>query len=474
MIAGTPAPDTADAQTAGGRGRFFADSRALTALAAPIVMTQLAQVALTTTDTVMMGLLGTQALAAGGLAVVLFNQLRTMGVGLIIAVGNQVAAAAARRERDGPDNRPDGADDELADLTRGAFLLATVAGSVGAVLLVAASYALTWLGQDPEVVGAARPLLIALAPGLLPCLWFQVVRQYTMGMRRPKALVWITVASIAVNAAANWVLIHGLGPAPRLGLAGIGVATSAVYLLTFIVLLVLTRRDPVLAGGLSVQGWRARPATVRRLAVLGAPIAGTYGSEAGFFSVVALVMGSFGGAALAAHTAVNQLIYIVFQVTIGLSHAASLTVSREIALGRRDAAKRVARTALALGAAVMAVVAAAYVLVPDLVLRPFFNPAVPADRAGLATAGTLLLVAAVLQFADASQNIGVGLLRGLDDTRSGFTLTLIGYWLVGLPLVWLLAHPLGLHATGVWLGLAAGLTVTAALLLSRFHRILSA
>ena len=73
---------------------------------------------------------------------------------------------------------------------------------------------------------------------------------------------------------------------------------------------------------------------MRRLTGLGIPIAATYGSEAGFFSVVALIMGGFGAAALAAHTVVNQLVYIVFQITVGLSHGASILVSREVALGR--------------------------------------------------------------------------------------------------------------------------------------------
>ncbi len=461
MSTKTPIPGATGPAT--GADGFLADSRALIALAAPIAATQLAQVALTTTDTVMMGLLGTQALAAGGLALVLFNQLRTMGVGLVTAIGNQVAAANARRERD----QHAGEDDELRDIVRAGFLLATAAGVAAAALLIAAGYALSLLGQDATVVAAARPMLLALAPGLLPCLWFQVIRQYTVGMRRPKALVWITVASIVVNAVLNWVLIHGTGPVPRMGLPGVGLATTTVYLLTFAVLFTLTRGDPALAGGLSARAWRARPATVRRLTKLGVPIAATYGSEAGFFSVVALIMGTFGAAALAAHTAINQLVYIVFQVTIGLSHAASITVSRHVALGHREAAKRTARTALSLAAVVMAAVALVYLLIPQLILRPFLDPA---EQPAMAIAGTLLLIAAVLQFADTSQNIGVGLLRGLDDTRSGFTLTLVGYWAAGLPLVWLLAVPLGLHATGVWLGLTAGLTITATLLLTRFHR----
>ncbi|WP_432095113.1 MATE family efflux transporter [Streptomyces sp. bgisy100] len=439
------------------------DSRELAVLAVPLALTQLAQVALTTTDTVMMGLLGVEALAAGGLAVVIFNQLRTMGVGLVTAVGNQVAAASARREAD-----PDASRAEVRELVRAAMALATLAGVAGAVLMVLIGEAVALLGQDPVVIDRMRPVLLALAPGLVPCLWFQAIRQFTVGMRRPQALLRITLGSVAVNAALNWALIHGLWMFPELGLPGIGVATSTVYLLSFTALYASARRDPELAPMLTLRVWTARPATLRRLLGLGTPIAATYGSEAGFFSVVALLVGTFGSAALAAHTAVNQLVYIVFQVSVGLSHAASLGVSRELAQGRTDSARRIARTALICGAGVMAVVAAVYVAVPELVLRPFLD----GGGKALEIATGLLFVAAVMQFADCAQNIGVGLLRGLDDTKSGFRITLVGYWLIGLPAGWLLGTLAGLDTLGTWFGLFTGLTATAVLLLRRFSRAL--
>ncbi|MFG2909141.1 MATE family efflux transporter [Kitasatospora sp. NPDC048286] len=452
------------------------DSRALAALAVPLALTQLAQVALTTTDTVMMGVLGTEALAAGGLALVIFNQLRTMGVGLVTSVGNQVAAAAARAEKaEAPEEATAAGDgDEVRGLVRAAMAVATLAGLAGAVLMVLIGQAATWLGQDADVAHRAQGMLAALAPGLLPCLWFQAIRQFTVGMRRPQALLRITIASVAVNAGLNWVFIHGTWGLPKLGLTGIGVATSSVHLLSFLALYASARRDPQLEPLLSLDFWRADVPTVRRLLGLGTPIAATYGSEAGFFSVTALLAGSFGAAALAAHTAVNQLIYIVFQVAVGLSHAASINVSRELALGEYAAARRIKNTALACGAVVTTVVGIVYLVAPDLVLRPYFDPGSAADQQGLHIATGLLVVVAVLQFFDCAQNIGVGLLRGLDDTGSGFRITLVGYWLVGLPAAWLLAYPLGGETRGLWLGLLIGLATTAVLLLRRYGLALTA
>jgi MATE family multidrug resistance protein len=445
---------------------YVRDSRALAALAVPLALTQLAQVTLTTTDTVMMGNISTEALAGGGLALVIFNQLRTMGVGLLTAVGNQVAAAAARAEV-APTEAADG-HSELRELLRAALALASVAGVVGAILIGLSGEAIGWLGQSKEVVDRARPVLWALAPGLVPCLWFQAIRQFTVGMRRPQALLKITLASVAGNASLNWVLIHGTFGLPRLGLVGIGLATSLVYLLSGAALYLSARRDPELAPLLSLRIWHAHRSTLRRLVRLGLPIAATYGSEAGFFSVIALIVGTFGTAALAAHAAVNQLVYIVFQIAVGLSHAASISVSRTVALGHPQATARLARTALACGAIAMTLLAVVYLLEPHLVLRLFFDPNRSSDDAALSIATNLLMIAAVLQFFDCAQNIGIGLLRGLDDTASGFRITLVGYWLIGLPLAWLMGKATGHDTVGVWIGLLIGLAATATLLLRRY------
>ncbi len=114
---------------------------------------------------------------------------------------------------------------------------------------------------------------------------------------------------------------------------------------------------------------------------------------------------------------------------------------------------------------VMGIVAVVYLAAPGVVLRPFLDPA---DSITLGIATSLLMIAALMQFFDCAQNIGVGLLRGVDDTKSGFRLTVIGYWLIGLPAAFLLGLTAGTGPLGVWLGLMCGLAVTAALLLRRF------
>ncbi|MFI9508793.1 MATE family efflux transporter [Nocardia sp. NPDC052566] len=446
--------------------RYRADGRRLTALATPIALTQLAQIAVSTTNIALMGTLGVRQVAAGGLAIVLFNQIRTMCVGLITGTGNQIASAVSSAGK-----RGDSAGQEVRDIVRSSFVIATLAGLLGGALLIGLGWALRWMGQDAGVLADARPLMVALAPGLLPCLWFQVLRQYTVGMQRPQALLLVTLGSVGLNLVLALAFIHGWAGLPALGLTGIGVATSLVFLITFGVFLAMVRHDVELGATLPLRPWPSNPATLRTELKLGGPIALTYGSEAGMFSVLALVMGSIGPAALAAHNVVYQIIYIVFQVAIGLSHGASILVSHAVARDEFDHARALAWLALRHVAVVAALTGIVYAVAPDWVLRPFLNST---EAETIPIAHTLLLIGIVLQFFDAAQNIGTGLLRGLKATNAGFRLSLIGYWCVGLPTALLLAFPAGLGAAGVWWGLTAGLATTAALMLRRYFALLSA
>src|SRR5690606_14905216 len=239
--------------------------------------------------------------AAGGLALVLFNQIRTMCVGLITGTGNQVAAAVGAAGKRGVSARAD-----VRDIVRASFLIATAAGLLGGLLLVGLGWSLRWLGQDAGVLEAARPMMIALAPGLLPCLWFQVLRQYTVGMQRPQALLLVTLGSVALNLVLALAFIHGWAGLPAFGLTGVGIATSLVFLVTCGVSWAMLRPAARPGPTLPATPWPVRCATVGEALRLGTPIALTSGSEAGMCSVLALVMGSFGPAALAAHNVVYQ------------------------------------------------------------------------------------------------------------------------------------------------------------------------
>lgn len=441
--------------------------RPLIALSMPIAGIQLAQVALTTVDLAMMGLIGVTAIAAGGLAVLLYNQLRTMSVGMITGVGNQIAAAAGCGEkRTGTGELDDTARSEIRDLVRSGFLVATLVGVLAAAILIGLALMLPWFGQRHAVVALARPMMIVLAPGLLPMLWLNLLRQFAVGMRRPGSLLKVTLVSIGVNALLNAVFIYGWLGVPRLGPTGIGLSTTCVQVFTLAAFYSQVRRDHQLTELLSLDLRRVDRATVRRILGMGTPIAFTYGNEAAITSVATLLMGAFGPAMLAASNVVNQLAYIVYQLNIGLSQGSSILVSRSVAHGERERAGHIARLALTVSGTAMTVFALIYIVAPHAVLVLFLRD----DSAEVvATATALLWFAIAHQYFKGAQNICVGLLRGLGNTTSGLRITLIGYWGVGIPAMIICAYLLHWRGYGVWLGLCLGFGATAVLLMRRFR-----
>ncbi|MEV6280894.1 MATE family efflux transporter [Nocardia sp. NPDC051832] len=446
------------------------DYRAIIVLAAPIAGIQLAQVALTTVDLAMMGLLGIAAVAAGGMALLLYNQIRTMCVGMVTGVGNMVAAAVGRGEkRTGTGELDDQARAEVRGYLRAALAVATLTAVAGALILSGLGYALAWLGQDPAVLDLARPIIWTLAPGLIPMLWLNVLRQYAVGMRRAGSLLRVTLLSIAVNAGLNALFLFGWFGIPKLGLAGIGLSTTLVQLWTCLTYLSTVRRDPVLGALLSLRAWRADRDIMRRIVSMGTPISLTYGAEAAVTSVATLLMGGFGPVALAASNIVNQLAYIVYQVNIGLSQGSSILVSRTIGQGERDQVRGLAQRTFALGFGFMTLVGACYVLFPRTVLAPFLGSHHD-DAAVVAAASALLWFAIAQQYCKGSQNLCIGLLRGIGNTKAGLRNTLIGYFAVGIPAMALFGYGLDWRGPGIWLGLCLGFGTTAALVWRTFLR----
>ncbi|WP_406636037.1 MATE family efflux transporter [Amycolatopsis sp. WGS_07] len=444
--------------------------RPLVALAAPIAGVQLAQVALTSVDLAMLGLLGVPAVAAGGLAILLYNQIRTMCVGMVTGIGNLVAAAAgAGEQRTGTSDPDDRARDEIRTLLRSALLVATLTATAGAAVLCGLALALPLLGQKPEIVSLAQSMMFALAGGLFPMVWLNVLRQFSVGLRRPGSLLAVTCVSIAVNAACNGAFIYGWAGLPRLGVAGVGLATTVVQFFTLAVFASAIRRDPALRTMVSLAAWRADAVVVRRILRHGTPICFTYGSEAAITSIATLLMGAFGPAMLAASNVANQLAYIVYQCNIGLSQGSSILLSRAVGQGKPQLAPSIARRALTLSWTLMAIVSLGYLVIPQAMLWPFLHD--ETGTAVLATASTLLLFAIAQQYSKGTQNILVGLLRGLGDTVSGLRCTLIGYWAIGVPAMVVCAYVFGWGGWGVWTGLCVGFAATAVLLARRFRAV---
>jgi multidrug resistance protein, MATE family len=445
--------------------------RPLVGLGSRLAGVQLAQVALVTTDLIMLGGLGVDAVAAGGLAALLYNQVRTMSVGVVTPVGNLVAGALGRHDAavgtDGTDAAPHARDGEIRAVVRAGFAVATVTGVLAAAAVVGLGLLLPVFGQSAQIVAIALPMMAAFALGLVPMLWMQVLRQYAVGMQRAGSLLGVTIASIGVNVVLNGGFLYGWLGLPVLGVPGVGLATALVQLLSFLAYLAMVLRDRRLTAALAFDAWRAERRHAKEIVRLGAPLCLTYASEAGITTVATIVMGILGPVALAAHNVVNNITYVVYQLSIGISQGASVLVSRAVGGGDAGETRRIARRAFVLCGGTQLVLAVVYVVAPGAVLALYLDGDDPAV-VGVAT--TLLFIGIAQQVAKGSQNIAVGLMRGLGDTKVGFRSSLVGYWGVGVPAMLLCVYGFGWDAAGVWTGLTLGFAATGVLVLRRFVR----
>lgn len=438
--------------------RRAAELRALTVLALPLVFAQLAQNGMGFIDAVMVGRLGPDALAAIALGNTLFFLVLIGMSSVLAAVGPFVAQAYGAK-------RPE----DAARATRQGIWLALFL-SVPAVLLVASGERLlVAFGQDPTTAAAAGTYLRGMALGLPAVLVFTPLRGFLEGHGNTRPILIVSVVGVLVNVVGNDALMFGHLGLPRLGLVGTAYASAFAYLVmaTLLALVVAVRYQPYRV----FRGMRRPdPGMLLELLRVGWPIGLTASFEAGLFAVTALLMGHYGTAALAGHMIAVQSASTTFMVPLGISIAASVRVGQAAGRDDRAAVRMAASTGVAVCGAVMACSAVVFWLLPGVIIRLYLGADLDAAGATVLFATRFLAVAALFQVADGLQVAAVGALRGLKDTRVPMLLTLVAYWLVGVPIGVALSFGLSLGPVGLWLGLLCGLACAATLLLFRLRR----
>lgn len=434
--------------------------RALFRLAAPIVATQVAWIAMMTTDTAMIGHLGPEQLAGATLSLMVFFIGFTICFGVTMATAGLAAQAyGARQPRI-----------VRRVIRQGLWVAATLV----APFLVMFAYTtdiLVALGQPVEVLGHAEAYMATLMWCLPPAVAFAVLRNFVSALGRPAPALWVMLAGVPVNALLDYGLIFGHFGLPKLALTGAGIATTAVNVLMLAALAAIAVwRRPFAKYQIFARFWRPDWYQYRRILRIGAPIACVSLLEAGFFIGATFVIGQFGAIAVAAHTIAMQLPHITFMVPMGLAQAATVRVGH--AAGRRDAAGayRAGWVALLVTCGFMATNTAIILAIPDLFASIFLDTASPDTAEVLALAVSLLFFAALFQLADGIQAVAAGALRGLNDTAYPMMLAAVSYWGIGAGTAFWLAFERGFRSQGIWIGFVVGLIFAAILLTWRYRQ----
>ncbi len=441
------------------RHTLLTELKTLVHLALPMLVAQFAQTANGFVDTVMAGQIGTEDLAAVAVGSSIWVPVFLFIVGVMQGVTPFVAQhnGAGRTQAVG------------ADVRQGLWL-ALPLGLLGFVLLRSVEPVLVAMEVQADLQPKVVAYLEALSWGMPAITLFLGLRCLTDGMSHTRPVMVVSLLGLGLNIPANYVFMYGELGLPALGGVGCGWATALVMW----VMLLVMGGFCLIAPYCTATGWHSRaekphPATLLRLLRLGLPIGGAIFIEVSLFCVIALFIASIGTGVVAGHQIALNVASMMFMVPLSLSLAFTVRVGFNLCQRNLAGIRATVKGGLALIMALALVNSALMVLLREPIARIYTD-----DTDIIALAGTLLLFAAVFQLSDGLQVGANGILRGLQDTAVPMLLTIVAYWVVGLPVGYVLGltdwlvPPMG--AQGFWIGLVAGLTVAAILLNIRVKR----
>jgi MATE family multidrug resistance protein len=429
--------------------------RLMLRLAIPVIIAEIGWISMGIVDTIFVGPLGPAAIGAVGTGSTMFFTVMVLGMGTLFALDTFVAQSYGAGRID-ECHRWLFAGLQLA----GVLSIALVAlGLVGVALLGDA-------GIHPSVIVLLQPYLATLMWSVPPLLAFTVFRRYLQAMNAVRPVMIVLIAANLINALGNWVFIYGHLGMPALGVQGSAYATLAARVfLAGALFLVIVWRERTSPSGLHDVPFAIDRARMWALTRLGLPAALQVMLEVGVFAAVGLLAARITPIALAANQIALNIAAFVFMVPLGLSSAAAVRVGQ--AVGRRDPAgvRRAGWAALGISFAVALTMSTVFIVRPLPFLRIFTE-----DATVLATGASLLFFCALFQPFDGFQAVCTGALRGLADTHTPVVVNVIGHWLIGLPVGYVLCFRSDWGVTGLWAGLALGLTLVGLTLLGVWSR----
>jgi len=423
-------------------------------LAYPVMLSHLGQVMVQVSDSMMVGRVGTESLGGATFANSLFGVFLMMGIGMSYAITPQTAKA-------------DGENDhlKLTEILKHGLLVNFVFGVLLASALVIGNEVLWHFNQPETIVELAIPYFKVIALSLIPFMIFQAFRQFAEGLGYTKQAMYITITANIVNILLNYIFIFGkLGFEP-MGLYGAGLATliSRVLMALMIALFVnFNHRFAVYKEHFRVGNFSMY--LVKDNLRLGIPMTFQLTFEVTTFSVAAIMVGWLGKIQLAAHNIALNMASITYMISLGIAAAATIRVGNQ--LGKKDynTMRQAALTCFLMVIIFMSATALAFIFG-----RKFLPTLYIEDVEVIQQASLLLIVAGLFQLSDGIQVIGLGSLRGMSDVKIPTIITLIAYWVIGLPAGYLFGFTFNQGAMGVWYGLLTGLSIAAILLFIRFN-----
>lgn len=430
------------------------EAKTMIQLGYPIVISQLGIIAMGVTDTIQVGQIEGKSAVSVSAAGLSNSLIFTIAIIVIITLG--IVAPMISKAKAEENER------EIRLLFKAGMRVCWYLGGITVGLCLLLGFFFDKLGQEPEVTAVALPYNILMAVSMMPLLLFTALRQLSDGLGRTKIAMTITISAVFLNILLNWLLINGIGFLPRLELIGSGLATLISRIYMAISLWIVIHREPLFKA-YTIKAQDNLQDLVKKIMKIGLP-SGLQGFfEVAVFSSAVVIIGWYGKYQQAAHMIAINMCSVTYMMVTGIASAGGIRVGHFWGLRDKQQMVTAGNTALGIGGSFMATAALIFFIFPQFLISLYTN-----DPQVVPVATVLLLIGGVFQLSDGLQATALGILRGIADVNFPTLITLFAYWVVGLPIGYLLGNYYDLKAAGVWMGLTAGLTASAVLLCWRF------
>ena len=438
---------------------------ALWKLAWPMLVGQIATVGMGVADVAMTGHVSADELAAVSLGASVWSIILVTVMGVMMAI-NTVVAHEVGAANFG----------KIPHSVRQALWMGVGTGLLGCLALNVATYVFDHIGLGAAVNAKASMFVHVISLGMPAFACYRALYGYTTSINQTKPVMMIALGGLAFNVVVNWLLVFGNLGMPKLGAVGCAVATATGMWLMLAAMVAWMRVAPEYARTFPFTHWEwPNWAEIGSMLRLGLPIGITYFAEVSAFGGVSLLVARFGVIQVSAHQVALNFASLVFMVPLSFGIALITRVGQSLGEGNPRKARFVSWVGVAMSVA-FGVLSAAFIAV----FRWEIARAYTSDPAVQELCVQLLIYAAIFQLSDSTQVAASSALRGYKVTREPMIIQLLAFWVVALPLGYVLGRapawfpwspqaPMAVF--GFWIGLVVGLTVAAVLLTAALHRL---
>ncbi len=357
----------------------------------------------------------------------------------------------------------------LASILQQSWLQATLQSIPLIVVLSFTKSVFDILSQPQDISEIASQYLLYNNIALPAILLLQSNQMFAIGLKRPNLALISTIISTSLTLGLSYILAFGKLGLPELGMTGVAVSTAISSWLSF----------AGMAAYFAIFDKQIKKLNIfkincaREFRVLGKmfktglPIGLNVLSEFGSYFLMSIMVGTLGKNYLIAEQITAQYSGLLLGPVMATAIATDVLVGHDIASHNARNIKRLAYTGIAIGATISTAGLIVLSSAPKLLASPFLDEEENSYDDILSLLPILFIIIGINNIGEALRNISGGALRGFYDTTVPMLITALIFWVVGLPISYILTFLLGLDVNGIFMGRGIGIFSTG---LALFHR----